>query len=359
VIYNLPVQCRTIPMKRIQIRYLCPVICCLVLLVWQILPASGGDDQTALRKVFEKALDTTNIKAQGMPGFQLLGDIRIRVKKDLTAQGKYLLTWTPEGKWKEDIEFEDYRRTRVGDGQQFWQVRSTNIENPPIYELDELLRVGRHLRIPEGDTLKRVHPEKIDGTAADCILDVLNKWTSTMFCFSSASGELLRYLPGTESSQLPWKVRGEEYSQFQSWSGKRFPTRLTGFNGKQPVVELQLEGIKPLPEFPSDFFNPPLDASVWRDCRENAPWTLKDKVPPTYPQSARINRVQGTVVLYATIQENGHASGFHIVHSAGTELDYAAINAISRWRWKPTKGCENSKGRTELLTDVTFSLQLY
>jgi hypothetical protein len=47
--------------------------------------ARAQDDQQTLRNVFEKAREHSNIKAKGMAGFVLRGDVRIWVKKDRAA----------------------------------------------------------------------------------------------------------------------------------------------------------------------------------------------------------------------------------------------------------------------------------
>lgn len=93
------------------------------------------------------------------------------------------------------------------------------------------------------------------------------------------------------------------------------------------------------------------------DCPDIEPVKIKDRIPPVYPQSARARGVQGTVILYAVIEEDGHISDLKIVHSAGTELDQAAASAVSHWRYERTSGCADLKGRAETLIDVIFWLQ--
>jgi TonB family protein len=326
----------------------------VALVLWQIPSAQGQKDRPALQNILEKARNIADIKATGMPGFRLLGDVRIWVKKDAPTEGKYLLTWTPEGKWREEIAFKGYKRMRLGDGKQFWQVRSSDMENPSIFELDRLLNVRRELKYEEGDKLKRLHSEKMEGTDAECIRNTSSKGYTRTLCFDPKSGELLRYTPDTKSRlYFP-----REYSQFQQWAGKSFPRTLRGFNGKQPVIEVQLEEVKPIPQLPPDFFSPPKDASVWSDCADGEIWKVKDQVLPAYPRSAQQRKAQGTVILYAVIEDDGHVSNLRIALSAGTDLDQAAAHALSKWRYERTTGCLDSKGRTESLIEVNFSLEI-
>jgi TonB family protein len=336
----------------------CSVGFFLAFILWQGLRAGAADDQLSLRNIFEKARDISDIRAPGIPAFRLSGELRIWAKKGSPSQGKYLYAWTPEGKWREEINLSGYKRVRSGDGKQFWQVRSSATENPSIFELDQLLRIRHSLSIGQGDTLKRLHSENIDGTEADCIRYESNRGLIETFCFNPTSGELLKYAPEKDSSELPWRAPWQQYSQFQEWAGKRFPRTLRGFNGKHLVMELQLGEITPLPQPPPDYFDPPESATFWADCRpSDAEWKVKDMTEPAYPVSARMNSKEGTVTLYAVIEEDGHVSGLHVLHSAGTELDQAATNAVSQWRYERTESCADSKGRTETAIDVTFSLQ--
>ena len=137
--------------------------------------ATGEEDQLALRNMFEKARNMANLKVTGTDGYQLLGDVRIWMKKDAPTRGKYSFMWTPEGKWREEIIFNGYKRLRIGDGKQFWQVRLPEIENSSIFYLDWLLKVGSGLKVEEADKLKKIRSEKIEGIDADCVQKISAK----------------------------------------------------------------------------------------------------------------------------------------------------------------------------------------
>jgi TonB family protein len=123
------------------------------------------------------------------------------------------------------------------------------------------------------------------------------------------------------------------------------------------VVEVQLEEIKPLSPLPADFFDPPAGSTVWGDCTAGEMWKVKDKVQPEYPHSARVNGIAGTVTFGAVIGDDGRVSNLRVMRSAGTELDRAAANAVSRWRYERTTACQGSSGRSETAIDVIFSLR--
>lgn len=65
-----------------------------------------------------------------------------------------------------------------------------------------------------------------------------------------------------------------------------------------------------------------------------APKKIKD-VPPVYPQEARDARVQGVVIIEATIDGNGLVSDAKVLRSIKL-LDQAALDAVRQWEYTPT-----------------------
>ncbi|HEY7413416.1 MAG TPA: energy transducer TonB [Vicinamibacteria bacterium] len=58
-------------------------------------------------------------------------------------------------------------------------------------------------------------------------------------------------------------------------------------------------------------------------------------VPPQYPSVAREARVQGVVVLEATISPSGEVTGVKVLKGIPL-LNDAAVNAVREWRYSPT-----------------------
>ena len=66
-----------------------------------------------------------------------------------------------------------------------------------------------------------------------------------------------------------------------------------------------------------------------------SPPVLVTKVDPEYPEAAsRVYRT-GKVVLSFTVQVSGAVTDIEVVQSAGPDLDTAAVQAVSRWRYEP------------------------
>lgn len=78
-------------------------------------------------------------------------------------------------------------------------------------------------------------------------------------------------------------------------------------------------------------------------------------VDPVYPQIAVTSKTQGMVILEATIDETGAVRDVKVLRSIAL-LDQAAIDAVKKWRYTPTK--LNGVPVPILLTvTVTFSLR--
>jgi protein TonB len=61
---------------------------------------------------------------------------------------------------------------------------------------------------------------------------------------------------------------------------------------------------------------------------------LLAKTLPQYPAIARAARIQGIVVLQATISRSGTIENLRVI-SGPTMLQQAAMDAVRSWRYKP------------------------
>ena len=77
--------------------------------------------------------------------------------------------------------------------------------------------------------------------------------------------------------------------------------------------------------------------------------------PPVYPTIAQTARVEGTVMLEATIDESGMIRDLRVVRSIPL-LDRAAIDAVSKWRYTPTR-LNGAPVAVIMTVNVTFTLR--
>jgi protein TonB len=81
---------------------------------------------------------------------------------------------------------------------------------------------------------------------------------------------------------------------------------------------------------------------------------LLNKTSPTYPPIAKAARVQGTVVLQATISKAGTIEDLHVI-SGPAMLQQAAMDAVRQWRYKPYL-LNNEPVEVETQVNVIFTL---
>jgi TonB family protein len=64
---------------------------------------------------------------------------------------------------------------------------------------------------------------------------------------------------------------------------------------------------------------------------------LVRQVEPDYSEKARQAKLEGVVVLYFVIGADGRARDFRVMKSLGSGLDEKAIEAVSKWRFDPSR----------------------
>ena len=85
------------------------------------------------------------------------------------------------------------------------------------------------------------------------------------------------------------------------------------------------------------------------------PATLIWKIEPEYSDEARRAKVQGTVVLYLEVDEEGRPRNVHVQQGLGLGLDAKAIDAVMRWKFRP--GRRNGRPiATRAMVEVNFRL---
>ena len=320
------------------------------------IAAYGQKTKEELLDIFENSRAQTDFRNNGNAGLLLRGTIRVTRQTGRASDGNYMYLQSPDGHWEEIIELPGYKRTRSGDGKQFWQVRSQEEEEGSIEELENLIRSVRPPKIQETDRLSQAKMKGASDAGKECIKVEGASGVAAAYCFDDKTSDLVEVYSGHNTKEIPWKVDWKFFAKFDEWSGKRLPMLLEGYNGDQIATAAQLE-VKALPKLSPDFFAKPDGATVWADCGAKAIWKIKTHVHPEYPAEARMRGQDGTVVVSGIIEEDGRISNIKPVYSRWPELYGAARAAVSQWRYERTPECGGSKGRTETFIDVIFSLR--
>jgi periplasmic protein TonB len=62
---------------------------------------------------------------------------------------------------------------------------------------------------------------------------------------------------------------------------------------------------------------------------------LRVQVDPEYPEKARVQRLQGAVLLSIEVWPDGHAHNVHVERGLGLGLDERAVEAVKKWEFEP------------------------
>ena len=81
---------------------------------------------------------------------------------------------------------------------------------------------------------------------------------------------------------------------------------------------------------------------------------LIHQVNPIYPPLARQARVQGVVVMEATISKDGSIESLRIIQGHPL-LNQAALDAVQQWKYRPTM---LNGDPVEVITTVTVTFRL-
>ncbi|HEX2714161.1 MAG TPA: energy transducer TonB, partial [Candidatus Acidoferrales bacterium] len=155
------------------------------------------------------------------------------------------------------------------------------------------------------------------------------------------------------------RLEGEvekEYSEYIPWGGKVFPGVLRTTEGGKRVVEMRVEEISANASPDPAIYQPPPGSEAWAWCNNPDRGRVLDRVQPVYPAQAKLELRSGKVSVYAVIGVNGRLTNLRIARSAGPDLDNATLDAVKRWRYRPTS-CNGVSIRDEVVIDVVYSFQ--
>jgi TonB family protein len=85
------------------------------------------------------------------------------------------------------------------------------------------------------------------------------------------------------------------------------------------------------------------------------PKKIRD-VRPVYPRIAQASGMQGTVVMEATITATGCVAAVHTTEGLTPSLDFAALQAVTGWRFTPTL-LDGSPVPVKMTVTVNFTLR--
>ena len=83
---------------------------------------------------------------------------------------------------------------------------------------------------------------------------------------------------------------------------------------------------------------------------------LLTRVDPEYPEAARKDRIEGSVVVQSVVETDGTMTVTRILRGINPALDDSAVRAITQWRFEPGK-LKDLPVPVELDVEVQFRLK--
>jgi TonB family protein len=283
-------------------------------------------------------------------------EIQVFDAKGKATPGQYFVDWLSASRWREEIQFANYKRLRVHDANGYWQQSTLNFQPEVIFQLETLLNFKTVLKVSEKQILGKVKSHDKDGVRQNCTEVKWSTGTERTLCFDEATGSLLSVEYPRQENQNPPDISRIEYGAFTKVGEKHIPFEIRAFRDRNVVVTIKILEIKPIAEENPALFVVPTNSEFWAQCDDMKEAELASKVQPRYPTSARANGEQGRAVFYAVIESDGTLSHLTGIQRATPTLESAAAEAIRQWRYKPA-ACGSTAIRVETSIAVDFWLQ--
>lgn len=315
-------------------------------------PALSADKADKIRPedLLARARSEEILWTKGTPPLAMQAQLQVADGKGGWINGEYTFDWESPAEWREEIRFSNYYRLRIGSQEGYWQATNLNYQPELVFELDELLRLKRTLKLEQGERLSKVHIRR-RGTVSEECSEAKGKFgTSRALCFDGTAGELLSIdYPSTESGNAS-DISRVEYSSFKTVDGKSIPFEIQGFRGGEPALVMTIAKIEAMPENEAGLFERPAKSEFWATCDDRTDPEVIHTVVPNFPDPMGSAE---SVTLYVVIDVDGSPSQIAVIQGGDSELEAATIAAVRHWRYKPAM-CGQTPVRTE--GEQTFTI---
>ena len=312
--------------------------------------ADRPDQQQALRRI-EQAVSKTNIF--DLTSFQMKANVQID-NQGKRLDGRYQLLWNGPDQWREEISFPGYSELQVGGKGTVWIQRNPSFFPLRIWNLHAALGFGSGVGADVGiasfvqsglipnDTIKKVHSRKEHVDKLTCFEIEDERKVGFDICISDATEVI---------------VRNSSYNDrdFQPVGTKLFPRFLSFEEDRKEVASINIVELTSPAQFPPGSFTPPPGVPPRDGCINPVPFRIAKKVPPSYPQTARQNHIQGTVAVDTWIGMDGVPRVGQVVSHASPDLEAATSNAIVQWRYEPAI-CDGKPVEVQTVVKIKYTL---
>jgi TonB family protein len=332
---------------------------CLVLALFAALTSGAfclGEDKASAESLLAQARKLHDVWTEGTPAVKVRTEIKILYADGKTAPGYYVITWISPLRWRDELEFSNYKRVRVHNSKGYWQQSTLGYTPEIVFELDSVLDFIPILKIQPKESLGELKTRDKDGIRQKCTEVKRAKETDRVLCFDEANGGLLSVEHPVAENQGPPEISRVEYSEVKNLGDKLVPYQVHAFRGRKMYITAGVTEMRSITEDDPGLFAPPTNGEFWPTCDDVQGGELVKHVQPIYPTSARANHEEGTVVFYGVLEENGTLSHLTPIQGATPSLQTAALDAVRQWRYKPAM-CGATPIRIQYSVRVNFHLQ--
>jgi TonB family protein len=258
-------------------------------------------------------------------------------------KGEYALLWNGPNQWREEISFPGFDEIRIGGSGMVALKRNLDFLPLRVNQLQLVLgygRAGLTLRPDEG--IKQARTRKVNGIEARCA-EIKSKLSAREICVDASTGAVVRDHPFIDK-------------EFAPFGAKIFPHILSYIEEGKTVAEAEITELATTERLPPSAFEVPAGAVSKPSCLNPGGGLLIKKVVPSYPESEKRGRVQGTVAIYAVIGADGGLHDLRIVSGVSPELNKASLDAVQQWRYEPYT-CQDTPVEVETVIQVNYSLR--
>jgi TonB family protein len=301
---------------------------------------SASDKTHDGQEILEQARSRSGIRE--LPSFTMRATVKIENQGKL-LEGEYALLWNGPDQWREEISFPGFDEIRIGGSGTVALKRNLDFVPLRVHQLELALGYGRGgltLRPDEG--IKQVRTRKLSGIEARCA-EITGKVNTREICVDASTGALVRDHPFIDKGFAPL-------------GAKIFPHTLSYIEEGKTVAQAEVTELKTTERLPSSSFEVPAGAVLKPNCLNPRGGLLIKKVNPSYPESERRGRVQGTVAIYAVIGVDGSLHDLRIVSGVSPGLNKASLDAVQQWRYEPST-CQDTPVEVESVIQVDYSLR--
>jgi TonB family protein len=174
------------------------------------------------------------------------------------------------------------------------------------------------------------------------------------YCFQPGSGVLLL------SSE---NYLNTLYSHIFKTQDRLIAGEMEVFVAQAKALSVKLDSIQEIsPTDPA--LAPPVDAAIVPPVLSkrqvppqghDAPGTLAKKIPPHYPEIAKIAHIQGLVLLGVTITADGKVRDIDVLESPDAALSSATVDSVRQWQYRPVL-LNGTPAETEAVINITYTL---